>query len=120
MAEIGQLPENLFLELAVGKPFGWGGHVHLPRLGVVQEGFQGSDSGRTRLREVEVVGTEGCEDLATLASPADEDVQAAFPSGTVEGTEAHRQVVLLRAAVSDADENDVSLVTLDILQILDE
>lgn len=47
-----------------------------------------------------------------------EDVEAPFAATTVERPEAHRKVALCCAPVADADEYDVALIALNVLEVL--
>jgi hypothetical protein len=65
-----------------------------------------------------VFGFEVGEDLASLPRPCDKDVEATFASVLVQRTEALREVSLLVLTVADADEDDIALVALDVLEVL--
>src|SRR5437016_2952036 len=75
---------------------------------------------RINQRQVDVVSDDRAEDLAPPSSARDQHVQAPLSAVRAERPEVHRHVAAGVAAVADGNEDDVALVTLDVLQVLQE
>ena len=60
------------------------------------------------------------DELDPAPRAGDGDVQAPLTAFPVERSEVHRELAVLVAAVADAEDHDVTLVALDVLQVLDE
>ena len=70
--------------------------------------------------QVQISSDEVAVHNAAPAGPRDEDIQAALASVPVERPEIHRQVGAIDLPVADADQDHVALVSLHVLQVLDE
>ncbi len=70
--------------------------------------------------QVDVVRGQVREHLAPNTGARDQHVEAALAVLPVEGAEIHRHVAFGGAPVTDADEDDVTLITLDRFEVLDE
>src|SRR5437764_788025 len=68
----------------------------------------------------EVLGSNRAHDFDSTACSGDRDVEAALPSCPVNRPEVHGELAVLIAAVADAEDHHVSLVSLNVLEVLDE
>ncbi len=95
------------------------GHVHLTRLRVIQERFQRSHAGRTRLGRSRSSAHRVVNTSQRLRARLISTFRRRSPPVRLRGPN-HRQVSLCRTPIADTDENHVTLVTLHVLQVLDE
>ena len=111
--------DRLF-ERAVHRCTGHDRHVHLSRLGELQEPLQHSRPRVPCHVEADVGVPDRCEDPALLPCPGEEHVEPALAAFARDGAETLGHVAAGVLAVTDRNEHHVAFVTLDILKILHE
>src|SRR4051812_40839164 len=68
----------------------------------------------------EVTGRHGAHDLNTSSGATDRNIEATMPAPLRERAHLQRELAVLIRSVADAEDDDVSLIALDVLKILDE
>ncbi len=68
----------------------------------------------------QLMGVERAHDMHALLGARDGDVQAVLASGRAESTELPAEHTVGALGVPDAEDDDVTLVTLNVLDVLDD
>ena len=110
------LERRIYDEIALVGNVPW----HHASLRIGQKRFQRSHSEGLGASEVDIVGAQVGEHMALPFRSGNQNVQPPFPALIVERPEVHGDVPGLVASVADADEDDVALVALHVLQVLHE
>ena len=99
-----------------------GGGRQRPRavLGVVQVTLEEQRSAAGHAALPDVGAAHRAEDNESPSRPGHEDVEPPLASGTVQGSEIQTDLARRVGAVAHGDEDDVALVSLDVLEVLDE
>ncbi len=96
------------------------GDIEDPVLCILEEALEGDNAAGLGAIEIYVGAAHVGEDLAAVSGPGDQNVESPFATLVIERSKVHGRIAGLVFAVTDADENDVPLVSLDVLQVLDE
>src|SRR6185369_3260951 len=94
------------------------GAVQRAGLRILQECLKDLRPAAGRSLEVDVLTRDRREDLAPTTRATDQHVQPPLTPDAAQGTERHAHVAVGIPAVSDRDEDDVSLVALNRFEIL--
>src|SRR5690606_13384621 len=89
-------------------------------LRVIQEDLQVTGAQGSGPAQIDLIGEQSREHDQLAPRAGNGDIQAALATLTVERTKVHRHSACCVRAVADGEEDDVSLVALDVLQVLDE
>ena len=97
-----------------------GGNRHAAVLGKLQESLQTFHTPGTAPVEVYLLGLHGGEHHHLCAGTADCHVETTFAANIVEGAEIHGDTATAVWTIAHGEQDDITLVSLDILQVLDE
>ncbi len=88
--------------------------------GQLKIGAQVLDADRGGLLDAQVLGIERAEDHDPAAGSGDRDIESALAAGAVERAEVQRQDARRGLGEAGGEDDDVALVSLDVLEVLDE
>ncbi len=112
---------NVSFKWSIGFLAGRYALVDYSRLGIIKKSFEDARPFKLRFRQVHLAGIKRTKYFAADASAREEDIKPSLTPFVVDGAKTHRGLTTGCArSVAYAHQNDVSLIALDVFDILDE